>query len=68
MLFKKSKRKQLENMRCKVSMLRDGMEVQKKLVLVRANSYVNSKEEFVATIERVYDYMIKELTEIEQLK
>ena len=68
MLFKKSKRKQLENMRCKVSMLRDGMEVQKKLVLVRANSYINSKEEFVATIERVYDYMIKELTEIEQLK
>lgn len=68
MLFKKSKRKQLENMRYKVSMLKDGMEVQKKLVLVRANSYINSKEEFVATIERVYDYMIKELTEIEQLK
>lgn len=68
MLFKKSKRKQLENMRYKVSMLKDCMEVQKKLVLVRANSYINSKEEFVATIERVYDYMIKELTEIEQLK
>lgn len=68
MLFKKSKRKQLENMRCKVSMLKAGMEVQKKLVIVRANSYINSKEEFVATIERVYDYMIKELTEIEQLK
>lgn len=65
MLFKKSKRKQLENMRCKVYMLRTGMEVQKKLVLVRAKSYVDSKEDFLTIIENVYNYMIKELTEIE---
>ena len=68
MLFKKPKRKQLENMRCKVSMLRTSMEVRKKLVLARAKSYTDSKEDFLVIIEQAYDYMIKELTEIEELK
>lgn len=63
MFFKKSKKKQLADMKHKVYMMRAGMEVQKEHAVLLARH--TKKEDFPKTIERIYDYMIKELREIE---
>ena len=68
MLFKRSNKKQLEDMRCKVSILRTSMEAQKKFALIRAVSYAKSKADFIEIIERAYDHMIEELEAIDNLE
>ena len=68
MLFKRSSRKQLDDMRCKVSILRTSMEARKKFAITRAKSCAKSREDLIDIIESVYDHLIEELERIEQLK
>lgn len=68
MLFKRSNRRRLEDMRCKVSILRTSMEARKKFALMRAVSYAKSKLDLIEIIERAYDNMIEELEAIENLE
>ena len=67
MFFKKSKKKQLEEMKYQLFLLRDGLGVQKEYTVHLAETYV-SKEDFVKTIERLYNYMIEKVREIEEIK
>lgn len=64
MFFKKSKKKQLAEMKYKIYLLRSGMEVQKEHAVHIAETYAN-KEDFAKHIERLYDYMIAKVKEIE---
>lgn len=67
MLFKKSKREQLAEIKYELYLLRSGMEVQKEHGVHLAETYVN-KEDFAKHIERLYDYMIAKVKEIENIK
>lgn len=64
MLFKKSKKKQLAEIKYKLFLLRDGLGVQKEHAIHIAETYTN-KEDFAKSIERIYDYMITKVKEIE---
>lgn len=64
MFFKKSKKKQLAEIKYKLFLLRDGLGVQKEHAVHLAETYVN-KEDFAKSIERIYDYMIAKVKEIE---
>ena len=65
--FKKSKKKQLEEMKYQLFLLRDGLGVQKEYAVHLAETYA-SKEDFVKTIERLYNYMIEKVREVEEIK
>lgn len=67
MLFKKSKKKQLEEIKYQLFLLRDGLGVQKEHAVHLAEAYGN-KENFVETIDKLYDYMIAKVKEIEEIK
>lgn len=64
MLFKKSKRKQLAEIKYELFLLRSGLSVQKENAVHLAETYGN-KENFAKTIEGIYDYMIAKVKEIE---
>lgn len=64
MFFKKSKKKQLAEIKYKLFLLRDGLGVQKEHAVHLAETYAN-KEDFAKSIERIYDYMIEKVKEIE---
>ncbi len=64
MFFKKSKKKQLAEIKYKLFLLRDGLGVQKEHAVHLAETYGN-KEDFAKSIERIYDYMIEKVKEIE---
>lgn len=67
MLFKKSKKKQLAEIKYQLFLLRDGLKVQKEHAVHLAEAYVN-KEDFVKHIERLYDYMIAKVKDVEDIK
>lgn len=67
MLFKKSKKKQLAEIKYQLFLLRNGLGVQKEHAVHLAEAYV-SKDDFVKHIERLYDYMITKVKEIEDIK
>lgn len=67
MFFKKSKKKQLTEIKYQLFLLRGGLEVQKEHALHLAETYA-SKEDFAEHIERLYDYMIAKVKEIEDIK
>ena len=67
MLFKKSKRQQLEEIRYQLFMLRDGLRVQKALVTHRV-THCTKIDDIANTIERLYDYMIERVKEIEDMR
>ena len=67
MLFKKSKKKQLAEIKYQLFLLRDGLGVQKEHAVHLAETYGN-KENFVKTIEGIYDYMIAKVKEVEEIK
>ncbi len=67
MFFNKSKKKQLAEIKYQLFLLRDGLGVQKENAVHLVETYV-SKEDFAKTIERLYDYMIKKVKEIEDIK
>lgn len=67
MLFKKSKKKQLEEIKYQLFLLRDGLRVQKALVTHRV-TYCTKIDDITNTIERLYDYMIERIKEIEDMK
>ena len=64
MFFKKSKKKQLAEIKYKLFLLRDGLGVQKEHAVHLAETYAN-KEDFAKSIERIYYYMIEKVKEIE---
>ena len=66
MFFKKSKKKQLEEMKYQLFLLRDGLGIQKEYAVHIAETYA-SKEDFDKTIERLYDYMIEKVKTIEKI-
>lgn len=66
MFFKKSKKKQLEEMKYQLFLLRDGLGIQKEYAVHLAETYA-SKEDFAKTIERLYDYMIEKVKIIEKI-
>ncbi len=66
MFFKKSKKKQLAEIKYKLFLLRDGLGVQKEHAVHLAETYAN-KEDFAKSIERIYDYMIAKVKEIENI-
>lgn len=66
MFFKKSKKKQLAEIKYKLFLLRDGLGVQKEHAVHLAETYAN-KEDFAKSIERLYDYMIEKVKEIENI-
>lgn len=66
MFFKKSKKKQLAEIKYKLFLLRDGLGVQKEYAIHLAETYA-SKEDFAKTIERLYDYMIENVKAIEKI-
>lgn len=66
MFFKKSKKKQLAEIKYKLFLLRDGLEVQKEYAIHLAETYA-SKKDFAKTIERLYDYMIENVKAIEKI-
>ena len=66
-VFKKSKKKQLEEMKYQLFLLRDELGVQKEYTVHLAETYA-SKEDFVKTIEGLYNYMIEKVREIEEIK
>ena len=66
MFFKKSKKKQSEEMKYQLFLLRDGLEIQKEYAVHLAETYA-SKEDFAKTIERLYDYMIEKVKTIEKI-
>lgn len=65
MFFKKSKKKQLAEIKYKLFILREGLGVQKEHAVHIAETHINNKEDFVKSIERIYDYMIEKVKEIE---
>lgn len=67
MFFKKSKKKQLAEIKYQLFLLRDGLGVQKEIAVHLAETYV-SKDDFTKTIEKLYDYMINKVKEIEEIK
>lgn len=66
MFFRKSKKKQLEEMKYQLFLLRDGLGIQKEYAVHLAETYA-SKEDFAKTIERLYDYMIEKVKAIEKI-
>lgn len=66
MFFKKSKKKQLEEMKYQLFLLRDGLGIQKEYAVHLAETYA-SKEDFAKTIERLYEYMIEKVKTIEKI-
>lgn len=66
MFFKKSKKKQLEEIKYELFLLRDGLGVQKEHAVRLAETYGN-KENFSKTIEGIYDYMIEKVKAIEKI-
>lgn len=66
MFFKKSKKKQLAEIKYKLFLLRDGLEVLKEHAVPLAETCSN-KEDFAKSIERIYDYMIEKVKEIETI-
>ena len=64
MFFKKSKKKQLAEIKYKLFLLRDGLGVQKEHAVHLAETYAD-KEDFAKSIERIYDYIIEKVKEIE---
>lgn len=66
MFFKKSKKKQLEEMKYQLFLLRDGLGIQKEYAVHLTETYT-SKEDFAKTIERLYDYMIEKVKTIEKI-
>lgn len=66
MFFKNSKKKQLEEIKRELFLLRDGLGVQKEHAVFLAKNYA-SKEDFAETIGTVYDYMIEKVKKIEDL-
>lgn len=67
MFFWKSKKKQLAKIKYELFLLRDGLRVQKEHSVHLAETYI-SKENYARTIERLYDYMIEKVKEIEEIK
>ena len=67
MLFKKSKRKQLTEIKYELYLLRSGMEVQKEHAVHLAETYGN-KEDYSKHIENIYNYMIEKVKKIENIK
>lgn len=67
MLFKKSKKKQLAEIKYQLYLLRSGLEVQKEHAVHIVETYAN-KEDFAKSIERLYDYMVEKVKEIEDIK
>ena len=63
MFFKKSKKKQLQEIRRKIFFMRVGLEVQKEHALHLAEAH---PEQYINLIENVYVYMIKKLKELEE--
>ena len=66
MFFKKSKKKQLAEIKYELFLLKDGLGVQKEHAVHLAETYA-SKEDFAKTIERLYDYMIEKVKAIEKI-
>lgn len=66
MFFKKSKKKQLAEIKYELFLLRDGLGVQKEHAVHLAETYGN-KENFAKTIEGIYDYMIEKVKAIEKI-
>ncbi len=66
MFFKKSKKKQLAEIKYELFLLRDGLGVQKEHAVHLAKAYGN-KENLVETIDKLYDYMIAKVKEIEKI-
>ena len=66
MFFKKSKKKQLAEIKYELFLLRDGLGVQKEHAVHLAEAYGN-KENFAKTIENIYNYMIAKVEAIEKL-
>lgn len=66
MFFKKSKKKQLAEIKYELFLLRDGLGVQKECAVHLAEAYGN-KENFAKTIENIYNYMIAKVEAIEKL-
>lgn len=67
MFLKKSKKKQLAEIKYQLFLLRNGLEVQKEHAVHLAETYGN-KEDFVRTIDKLYNYMITKVGEIEKIK
>lgn len=65
MLFKSSKKRRLEALRYRVCMFRAGMEVQKEHAVSLAQRI--KPEDFPKTVGNIYDYIIKELMELEKI-
>lgn len=63
-MFKKSKKKRLAEIKYELFLLRSGLGVQKEHAVHLAETYAN-KEDFAKSIERIYDYMIEKVKEIE---
>ena len=66
MFFKKSKKKQLAEIKYELFLLRDGLGVQKEHAVYLAETYGN-KANFAKTIEGIYDYMIEKVKAIEKI-
>lgn len=67
MFFKKSKKKQLAEIKYQLFLLRAGLMVQKEHSVHLVDAYGN-KENFAETIEKLYDYVIAKVIEIEAIK
>lgn len=66
MIFKKSKKKQLAEIKYELFLLRAGLGVQKEYAVHFAETY-GDKENFSKTIEGIYDYMIEKVKAIEKI-
>ena len=62
---KKSKKKQLRELKFAIFLLRDGLEVQREHAVHLAKTYAN-REQFAKSTEQLYTYVIEKLKEIEE--
>jgi hypothetical protein len=65
--FKKSKKKQLADLRFRIYAIRSGFEVQKPIAIHLAEAYEKSPEEFAKTIDSTYTYIIDKLKTLEEV-
>ena len=65
-MFKRSKKKQLSEIKYELFLLRDGLGVQKEHITHLVENY-GKKEDFVKIVEDIYNYMIEKVETIEKI-
>lgn len=65
-LFKKSKKRQLAELKRKLYLVRSGLEVQREHAVSLAERHIHNPKEYAKSIELLYTYIIDKLKELEE--